>query len=283
MTDDTPSTKAPPIEPTPAAATTFPEESSTDDNAAVALGRPTPSPEQIFSERASSSKSNSSSSLVCRDVEIGGPSIDDITPDDKQDDASSSNDSKAENNDANVDAYQLLPQMTSSEIFDSTSPPACGHVKISGQPIDDTTSDGKQDGASSPNDKATNEASSNDTKNSFVTTPLNFKNQVAALVGADVSSEKKQGSIFEAMTKQEEEYHEDTKFSPPRGRLSTPTDTNIGSSGEFLMSNFRSDGLFPGSMMETPDPLLEDANVNNVNLLNSEVLAAASTASTMLY
>jgi hypothetical protein len=86
MTDDTPTSKDPPSEPTTAPATTRPEGDNADDAIAM-VGRPTPSPDQFLPQTASSSAKSEdcSSPNASGDVEIGGqPSID-YTTDGKND------------------------------------------------------------------------------------------------------------------------------------------------------------------------------------------------------
>ncbi len=66
---------------------------------------------------------------------------------------------------------------------------------------------------------------------------------------------------------------------PPPRRLSTPADPFRGGGGGGLFS-----GSIGGSIIWTPDPLVVHSNlVNNIDLLNQEVVAAAPAASEMQY
>ena len=86
MTDDTPTSKDPPSEPTTAPATTRPEGDNADDAIAM-VGRPTPSPDQFLPQTASSSAKSEdcSSPNASGDVEIGGQPPIDYTTDGKND------------------------------------------------------------------------------------------------------------------------------------------------------------------------------------------------------
>lgn len=283
MTDDTPRTKPPPAEPTPAAAvSTAPGgERVADDDAAVAvaLGRPTPSPDQVPPPTASPAGSNASSPRSARgDVEIGGGrsaaaagAVEDAPEEQRRDAPSPEEDGGASaGGDGDGDAYRLVPLETPREKSDAGFPSRGDAEASRGEPFDEASS---SDGARSEAD---------DAGAPFAATPLAFKQQVAALAVATASSEENPASE-EAMVAGDRLERE---ISPPRGRLSlsTPAATSNG----FLPlsnppSNFRTGGLFPGSLAETPDPMLADTNVCDFALLNDEVNAAASTASAMQY
>ena len=207
MTNDTPTRKAPPSEPTTAPATTRPEGENAD--AAIAMvGRPTPSPDQFLPQTGSSAKSD-----------------------------------------------------------DSSSPNASGDVGIGSQPSIDYTPDGKDD-ATSPCYAATTRE---DNADSFISTPSPFKNQAAALAGVKEGTCEKIKRSLDASDNEGQEYMD---LPPPPGQISTPA--------AFSMSNYRRDRLLSEALIHSPDPLLNDANVTDYDLLDREVMAAASTASAML-
>ena len=165
---------------------------------------------------------------------------------------------------------QFLPQTASSAKSDDySSPNASGDVEIDGQPSIGYTPDGKED-ATSPGYATTTRE---DNADSFISTPSPFKDQVAALAGVKESTceKKKRKPSFDASDNEGQEY---TDLPPPPGQISTPA--------AFSMSNYRRDRLLSEALIHSPDPLLDDANVNDYELLDREVMAAASTASAML-
>lgn len=163
---------------------------------------------------------------------------------------------------------QFLPQTASSaKSDDSNSPQASGDVEIGGQPSIDDTPDGKEE-ATSPGYATTTRE---DNADSFISTPSPFKKQAAALAGVnDGTSEERKRSLDASYN----EDQDDTELPPPPGQISTPT--------AFSMSNYRRDRLLSEALIHSPDPILDDANVNDYDLLGREIMAAASTASAML-
>ncbi len=210
MTDDTPTSKAPPAEPTTApATTTFPRGEKANAAIAIAMiGRPTPSPDQFLPQAASSAKS-----------------------------------------------------------YDYSSPSASGDVEIGGQPSIDCTPDGNED-ATRPGYATTTR---DDNADSFISTPSPFKDRVAALAGINHGTCEKKNRSLDASDNEGQEYMD---LPPLPGQISTPA--------AFSMSNYRRDRLLSEALIHSPDPLLDNANVTDYDLLDREVMAAASTASAML-
>ena len=285
MKDDTPTAKSTPAEPTPAATTAMPEVNINSANdTAIAIGRPTPSPDQLLLHptTTSSATSSDSNSPIANDhaVQIGGGNATDETP------------TSLSSPDNTILQQEPSSYSSSLEKSDSTSPIANDNdnvnVAIGVKSINDTPN-GKQ---RSGNAKAVSSADEDDYgRDAFITTPSPFKRQSSASSLANNNEESAMHDSNAAV----DNNNSSTGLTPPDCRLSTPSGDNAngGTFGPlptlpssalrqgFPMPSARGvgagvgNGTFSRSLMETPNgpnSLFRNfSNVNDFDFLGQEV------------
>ena len=237
----------------------------------IAIGRPTPSPDQLLHPTTASSTKSYCSSPTANDGVVIGGNATDATP------ATSSPDT-------------IIEQQSSSsslERSDSISPDSNGNVVIGGKKSINDTPNGKQ----IDNAKAASAAEEDIDKDPYITTPSPYKKQSTSLDNDD----KAMHDFNVAGVALQQNINSTGITTPPDCRLSTPTDPNNAIFGSNAMlaasSSFYQEfptsvmarggrlgpggnGIFSKSLIETPDgySLFRDcSNVSEFDVIGREV------------